>query len=82
MLAMLLAPRADVARRPAKPYTEAAIASSQTPVTFFLPKRPIILVDGLVCRIGTDSVDPSSSIVTSTSSRPNHSESASLRSTY
>jgi hypothetical protein len=34
---------ADVARTPTKPYSDAAIASSQTPVTYFLPKRPIIL---------------------------------------
>src|SRR5688572_28381903 len=33
----------DVARTPAKPYSDAAIASSQTPVSFFLPKRPFIL---------------------------------------
>ena len=33
----------DVARSPTKPYSDAALASSQTPVTFFLPKRPFIM---------------------------------------
>ena len=37
------AAKAEVARTPTKSYSDAAIASSQTPVTFFLPKRPFIL---------------------------------------
>lgn len=32
----------NVVRSPAKPYTEAAIAGSQTPITYFLPKRPLL----------------------------------------